>query len=41
MVREILDELIIFVKALFFSVSVFVALKIIFGLAEWVLGLWN
>lgn len=41
MLREVLDELIIFIKALFLAVSVFMALKIIFGLAEWALSLWN
>jgi hypothetical protein len=37
--KEILKELIIFIKAICLSVSVFVILKIVFGLAEWVLGL--
>ena len=41
MVEEILEQLIIFLKAIFFSISVFVILKAAFGLAEWVLGLWN
>ena len=41
MMRDILNELIIFIKAICLSVSVFVVIKIVFGLAEWVLGLWS